>query len=145
LEELMLEMKRVLPAAPSVVFTVVTDPAELVNWFGPEGFRIPAADFRPRVGTRFRIEMQPPEGEAFFLTGEFREVDAPNRLVYTFVWEDPDPDDVENVVSLSLVDLGGSTELSLVHAPFKTEGRRALHHEGWTDSFNKLERLVPGR
>lgn len=145
MEELTVEMKRVLPAAPSVVFTAVTDPVELVNWFGPEGFRIPAADFQPRMGARFRIEMQPPEGEAFFLTGEFREVDAPNRLVYTFAWEEPDPDDVENVVSLSLVDLGESTELSLVHAPFKTEGRRALHHDGWTDSFNKLERLVPGR
>jgi len=145
MDELTLEMKRVLPAPPQAVFAAVTDPAELVNWFGPEGFRIPGADFQPHVGARYRIEMQPPEGEAFFLTGEFREVDAPNRLVYTFAWEEPDPDDVENVVSLSLVDLGGSTELSLVQGPFKTEGRRALHHEGWTDSFDKLGRLVPER
>jgi uncharacterized protein YndB with AHSA1/START domain len=145
MDELTLEMKRLLPAPPRAVFGAITDPACLVEWWGPNGFSIPAAEFQPQVGARYRIEMQPPEGEAFFLTGEFREVDAPNRLVCTFVWEEPDPDDVENVVSLSLVDLGESTELALVQGPFKTEARRALHHQGWTDSFNKLERLVPGR
>ena len=35
--------------------------------------------------------MQPPEGDPFYLTGEFREVDPPARLAYTFVWEDPIP------------------------------------------------------
>jgi hypothetical protein len=33
----------------------------------------------------------------------------------------------------------------LEQGPFKTEARRALHRDGWTDSFDKLERLVPGR
>jgi uncharacterized protein YndB with AHSA1/START domain len=145
MDELTLEMTRVLSASPQAVFAAVTDPAELVNWFGPEGFTMPAADFQPRVGARYRLRMQPPEGEAFFIAGVVHEVDAPSRLVYTFAYENPDPDDIENVVSLSLVDLGGSTELSLVQGPFKTEGRRALHHDGWTDSFDKLERLVAGR
>jgi uncharacterized protein YndB with AHSA1/START domain len=44
--------------------------------------------------------MQPPEGDSFYLTGEFREVDPPARLAYTFVWEDPDPDDVATLVVL---------------------------------------------
>ena len=30
-----------------------------------------------------------------YLTGEFRDVDPPARLTYTFVRGDPDPDDVE--------------------------------------------------
>jgi len=44
--------------------------------------------------------MQPPEGDRFYLTGEFREVDPPARLAYTFIWEYPDPDDVEMLVEL---------------------------------------------
>jgi uncharacterized protein YndB with AHSA1/START domain len=98
--------------------------------------------FQARVGDTYRIEMQPPEGDPFYLTGEFREVDPPARLAYTFVWEDPDPDDVETVVALSFRDLGESTEVALTQGTFKTEARHALHRDGWTDSFDKLERLI---
>jgi uncharacterized protein YndB with AHSA1/START domain len=86
--------------------------------------------------------MQPPEGDPFYLAGEFREVDPPNRLAFTFVWEDPDPDDVDNLVELAFRDLGESTEVGLTQGPFKTEARWELHRDGWTDSFDKLERFV---
>jgi uncharacterized protein YndB with AHSA1/START domain len=89
--------------------------------------------------------MQPPEGDRFHLTGEFREVDPPAHLAYTFAWEDPDPDDVDTVVDLSFRDLGQSTEVALAQGPFKTEARRRLHRDGWTDSFDKLERLMSTR
>ncbi len=142
---LTLEMKRVLPAATSVVFGAFIDASELAKWWGPASFTIPSLDFNARVGESYRIEMQPPEGDHFYLIGEFREVDPPARLAYTFVWEEPDADDVETQVSLSFRDLGDSTEVGLTQGPFKTEARRALHRAGWTDSFDKLERLVSAR
>jgi uncharacterized protein YndB with AHSA1/START domain len=74
--------------------------------------------------------------------GEFRDVVPPARLSFTFVWEGPDPDDVETLVALSFRDLGGLTEVSLSQGPFATTARRALHRDGWTDSFDKLERLI---
>ena len=86
--------------------------------------------------------MQPPDGDRFYLTGEFREVDPPARLAFTFAWEDPHPDDVETLVGLAFRDLGESTEIALVQGSFKTEARQELHRNGWTDSFDKLERLV---
>jgi uncharacterized protein YndB with AHSA1/START domain len=144
-DELTLEMKRVLAAVPSVVFGAFSDPSELVKWWGPDGFTTPSLEFQPRVGETYRIEMQPPEGDRFFLTGEFREVDPPARLAYTFVWEDPDPDDVETVVDLGFRNFGESTEVVLTQGPFKTEARRALHRDGWTDSFNKVEALLSSR
>ncbi len=131
-----------LPAARSGVFGAFSDPTQLAKWWGPEGFTIPSLEFQPRVGGRYRIEMQPPEGDRFYLAGEFRELDPPARLAYTFVWEDPAPDDVETVVGLSFRDLGEATEVALTQGPFKTEARRALHRDGWTDSFDKLERLI---
>jgi uncharacterized protein YndB with AHSA1/START domain len=139
---LTLEMNRPLPAAPSLVFDAFTDPNELARWWGPEGFSTPSLEFDPRVGESYRIEMQPPEGDAFYLTGEFRVVDPPTRLAYTFRWEDPDPDDVETLVDLSFRDLGESTEVVFTQGLFKTEPRRALHRDGWTDSFDKLEALL---
>ena len=84
-------------------------------------------------------------GGALYLAGESREVTPPQRLTLTFAWEEPDPDDVENLVALSFRDLGESSEVVLSQGPFKTEARRELHRDGWTDSFDKLERLLSAR
>lgn len=142
---LSLEMTRVLPAAPSLVFEFLSDASRLARWWGPRGFRVASLEFDPRAGESYRIEMQPPEGEAFVLAGTFREVDPPSRLAYTFRWEDPDPDDVENVVDLSFRALGESTEVGFTQGPFKTDARLELHRDGWTDSFDKLEALLSQR
>jgi uncharacterized protein YndB with AHSA1/START domain len=139
---LTLDLVRSLPAAPARLFELFSDADELARWWGPEGFSTPSLDFEPRVGESYRIEMQPPEGDAFHLTGEFRAVDPPTRLAFSFRWEPPDPDDVETLVELSFRDLGGSTEVALTQGPFKTEARRALHRDGWTDSFNRLEAVL---
>jgi uncharacterized protein YndB with AHSA1/START domain len=137
-----LEMTRVVPAARSAVFSAFVDPAELVKWFGPKSYVARSLEFDARVGRSFRIEVQPPVGDPFYLGGEFREIEPPVRLAYTFIYEDPDPDDLETLVSVSLGDLGTSTEVALTQGPFKTEARRALHERGWTDSFDKLVRLI---
>jgi uncharacterized protein YndB with AHSA1/START domain len=143
--ELRLEITRVLPAAPAVVYAAFTDPGEVARWWGPAGFTIPSVDFEPRPEESYRIEMQPPEGDPFHLTGEFSEVDPAVHLAFSFVWEDPDPDDVETLVRLSFRDLGTSTEVGLNQGPFKTEARLALHRDGWSDSLDKLERLLRAR
>src|SRR5947209_18254520 len=91
--ELTLEMKRVLPAAPSVVFAAFSDPDKLAKWWGPEGLTVPSLEFDPRVGASYRLEMQPPVGDSFYLTGDFREVDPHVRLAFTFVYGSPDHDD----------------------------------------------------
>lgn len=142
LHELVLEIERVLPATRPTVFAALSDPDQLAKWWGPEGFTIPRLKFQARVGADYRIQMQPPEGDAFYITGKFQTFDASNRLTYTFAYEEPDPDDVETRVDLSLRDVGQSTEVALTQGAFKTEARRVLHRDGWTDSFNKLERLL---
>ena len=129
-------------AARPLVFRAFVDPHRLSKWWGPEGFAVPSLDFDARVGSAYRIEMQPPEGDPFHLTGMVREVDPPARLAYTFVWEPPDPEDVETLVELSFRDLGASTEVVMTQGSFKTEARRALHDGGLTDSFNRLDRYL---
>src|SRR5919197_982680 len=128
---LTLDIERLLPAARVIVFRAFSDPDVLAQWWGPEGFTTPSLEFHPRVGAGYRIEMQPPEGDPFYLTGEFREVEPPARLAITFVYEEPDPDDVETLVELSFRDLGESTQVVFTQGRFKTEARRELHREGW--------------
>ena len=141
-DELTLELKRTPPAARAVVVDAFFAADELAKWWGPKGFKVARPDFKPHAGDRYRIEMQPPEGDAFYITGEVREVEPPRRLSFTFAYEDPDPDDVENLVELSFRDLGDSTEVRLTQRPFRTAARHELHRAGWTDSFDKLEDLL---
>lgn len=137
-----LHLERVLPAPRPVVFRAHAEPDRLAKWWGPNGFTAPSVDLDLRVAGSYRIAMQPPDGDLFYLSGEFREVDPPNRLTYTFRWEDPDPDDRETVVTFSLSDLGESTGLIVDQGPFATEGRRELHRQGWTETLDRLQRLI---
>jgi uncharacterized protein YndB with AHSA1/START domain len=137
-----LRITRLLPAAPADVFEAMTDPRELPRWWGPQGFSVPRLEIDPRPGGDYLFEMQPPEGETFRLSGEFLQVDPPGRLVYTFRWDPPDPDDRETVVDLLLEDRGGQTQVELTQGEFTTEERRALHEGGWTDSFDRLAELL---
>ncbi|WP_369175459.1 SRPBCC domain-containing protein [Streptomyces sp. R28] len=140
---LRLHLQRVLRAPRSLVFRALTEPEELAKWWGPDGFATPSAESDLRPGGSYRIAMQPPEGDLFYLVGEFLEVEPPERLSYTFRWEDPDPEDRETMVTLSLRDIGGTaTELVFTQGDFATERRRALHEEGWTQGLGKLEELV---
>jgi uncharacterized protein YndB with AHSA1/START domain len=139
---LMLRMTRALPAPRTQVYRALTDPEELAKWWGPRGFTVPSVEFDPRVGAGYRMAMQPPDGDLFHLSGEFREVDPPARLAYTFRWEPPDPDDRETKVTLTLQERGNETEVQLTQGEFATEERRALHEGGWTDSFDQLAELL---
>lgn len=135
-------MTRVFPGSRERVFECLANPALLARWWGPRGFSIPNIDFTPRVGATYRISMQPPEGEPFQLSGIFREVDAPSQLAFSFEWEPADRDDEETLAELSVQVIDDSTEIRLRQGLFKTEARRALHGDGWTESFDRLSELL---
>jgi uncharacterized protein YndB with AHSA1/START domain len=139
---LVLRLRRILHAPRAAVYRALSDPEELARWWGPRGFSAPSVDFDPRVGRSYRIAMQPPEGDPFYLSGEFREVYPSRRLAYTFRWDPPDPDDQETVVTLSLEDRGERTEVLLTQGEFATHERLALHEEGWSESMGRLEQVL---
>jgi uncharacterized protein YndB with AHSA1/START domain len=87
--------------------------------------------------------MQPPEGDVFHLTGEFLEVDPPDRLSYTFRWEEPTPDDRETVVTLTLREVDGSTNVVLDQGLFATEERLALHRQAGPTASSVSTRSSP--
>jgi uncharacterized protein YndB with AHSA1/START domain len=141
-EELMLRLERVLPASQSRIFELHSEPDQWARWWGPAGFTVSSIEVDLRVGGQYRILMQPPGGEAFALAGEFRRVDSPARLSYTFRWEQPDPDDQETVVDLSLIAVGDATKITVEQGPFLTDARLALHTQGWTQTLERLHQLV---
>jgi uncharacterized protein YndB with AHSA1/START domain len=137
-----LRLERRLPVPQATVYDALTEADQLGQWWGPRGFTTPSVDFDPRVGDRYRIAMQPPDGDLFNLLGEFRKVDPPAGLTFTFRWEPPHPDDRETLVTLSLLDLGDETEIRLTQGEFATEERYTLHEAGWTESFDRLDEFL---
>jgi uncharacterized protein YndB with AHSA1/START domain len=138
----MLELSTMVAAPPARTFELLTDKREISQWWGPHGFTTPEIEMELRPGGSYRFTMQPPEGEVFHLRGEFTEVSPGQRLAYTFAWEEPDADDVETFVTLTLRALDGGTEISLVQGTFTTEARLELHRGGWTDGFERLSAMT---
>jgi uncharacterized protein YndB with AHSA1/START domain len=139
---LVLELTWVLDAPREEIFRALSQSPALARWWGPSGFTTPEIELDLRVGGVFRFGMQPPDGDLFHLAGEFLEIDPPRRLAYTFRWEEPDPDDRETVVTISLDALDEATKVALSQGEFATEARLALHKNGWTESFVKLRELM---
>lgn len=141
-EKFVLQQARVFAAPADRVFGLLTEPTALAKWWGPHGFSTPEVQIDLRVGGSYRFTMQPPEGEAFHLSGEFVEVQAPSALSFTFRWDEPVPDDRETVVDLSLDSLGDRTKVTMTQTGFATKERLELHRDGWADSFEKLDALL---
>jgi uncharacterized protein YndB with AHSA1/START domain len=137
-----LRLERVLQAAPDRLLAAFVDPAQLSKWWGPAGFTVPRAELDVREGGRYRIEMQPPDGEPFYAYGEYREVAPPRQLAYTFAWDPPTADDQETLVMLTFEPLDHGTRLLLEQGPFKTDERYALHEAGWKDTLDRLEAWI---
>lgn len=78
---LTLHLERVLHAPRERVFAACVEPEQLGEWWGPMGFAAPSVELDVRDGGHYRITMQPPEGDAFHLRGQYSEVDPPQRLV----------------------------------------------------------------
>jgi uncharacterized protein YndB with AHSA1/START domain len=137
-----LEMTARVRETPERLFARLVSPEAVAEWWGPYGFSTPEVILDPVPGGRYRITMQPPDGDVFHVTGDFVEVDPPRRLSFTFGYAEPGPDDRETVVVLTLTAVAEGTEISLSQGPFATEERRALHHSGWTDSLQRLAALT---
>lgn len=142
-EGLTLCLERILHAPRPVVYGALTDAATLGDWWGPRGFCARAVEFDLRVGGGYVIAMQPPDGGAFRVSGEFLRVEPPACLAYTFSWDPPHPDDRETTVTLALEDAGEGTALHLTQRGFATEERYVLHRNGWSETFDRLELVVP--
>jgi uncharacterized protein YndB with AHSA1/START domain len=76
--------------------------------------------------------------------GVFREVVPPERLVFTFVWEEEGERGVENLVTITFAEEAGKTRLTLWQTPFQSVAERDGHSHGWNSTFDRLEDHLAG-
>jgi uncharacterized protein YndB with AHSA1/START domain len=130
----------ILDAPRSLVFKAWTEPAHLERWQGaPQGFTVTTHESDIRPGGAFRVCMRSPEGVDYWLQGMYREIEEPERLVFTHAWLDTDgkPDN-ETLVTFTFAECGAKTELTLHQTGFKSIESRDGHEAGWTSTFDRL-------
>jgi len=99
------------PQPPERVWEALTEPSALSDWL------LPAPDFAPQVGRRFRFHTAPDAGSAGDdpVECEVTEAEPPRRLAYT--WR-TSPDQPAGRVSWTLTPTErGGTRLRVVHEP----------------------------
>ena len=134
-----LVITRVLDAPRELVFDVWTQAKHLAQWWGPKDFTVPFIEMDARVNGTYRACIRSPEGSDHWMRGVFREVVEPERLVFTFAWEDDGKPDHETLVTVTLEVLNGKTLFTFRQAVFETVESRDSHERGWTECFDRLE------
>jgi uncharacterized protein YndB with AHSA1/START domain len=137
-----LELRRIFAAPRERVFRAWTAPEELKRWHAPGPLSTPLAEVDLRVGGTYRIHMRAPDGNEHRVTGVYREVDPPSKLVFTWHWETDPPGGDDTLVTVEFQDRGPATEVLLRHEQFRTSDARANHEDGWTACFVKLAAIL---
>ena len=80
-----LEVRRIIQAAPARVYDAWTTPELLTKWFAPAtDYTVIVHQAEARVGGCYRIEMRHANGASHIVVGEYRELDRPTRLAFTW-------------------------------------------------------------
>jgi uncharacterized protein YndB with AHSA1/START domain len=73
---------RLIDGAPQRVWEAWTDPKQLVQWWGPNGFRTTMQEMDVRSGGNWRFIMHGPDGKDYPNKSTFVEIVKPSRIVY---------------------------------------------------------------
>lgn len=134
---------RTFNAPRELVFATWIDPRHLARWSGPTGFTSSHDYFDPTPGGAYRGCLRSPDGTEFWARGTYREVVAPERIVFTHAWEDGcGGTSQETVVTIVFTAVDGKTMMQFHQSPFDTPANRNGHKDGWSSSFETLERYL---
>jgi uncharacterized protein YndB with AHSA1/START domain len=142
---------RELPAPREDVFRAWTQPELFARWFTPPGNSSVTAELDVRPGGSYRITLQRTQliPGTSYIVGRYLEVAPPERLVFTFGWEEPPPlaeleslATLDSRVTVQFRDRGESTELSITHERLETADLRAFHRWGWESTLEQLAQVA---
>jgi uncharacterized protein YndB with AHSA1/START domain/dihydrofolate reductase len=138
-----LVITRLFDAPPELVFQAWTDPVHLAEWWGPKGFTNPVCEIDVRVGGAIRIHMRAPNGVVYPMTGVFKEISEPNRLVFVSSPLDDQGKAMFDVLTTVLfVEQKGKTLLTMRAQVLRTTTAAAPHlaemEAGWTSALDRL-------
>ncbi len=136
--------ERTIDAPREAVFKAWTDPAQLKRWWGPKSFTNPVCEVDPRPEGAILIHMRGPDGTVYPMKGEYKEVAAPERLVFTSsALDEKGAPLFETLDTVTFAENGGRTSLTVQVGVSKQTAAAAQYlkgmKEGWNQSLDRLE------
>jgi uncharacterized protein YndB with AHSA1/START domain len=128
----------VIKAPVGPVFDALTDPGQRIAWWGSEGrFQTTHMESDLRLGGKWMMSGLGVGGRPFQISGEYRQVQPPHLLVFTWLpsWQE---DAIESIVRFELSEAAGVTTVRLTHSGLTTEGSQ-LSHKGWPEILTWLQ------
>lgn len=135
---------RIVDAPRHIVFEAWTNPSHLPNWLtGPDGWTMPVCEIDLRPGGAWKYVYRKSDGAEMTLSGAYREIDPPARIVFTERWG---PDWPETVNTLVLAETSGRTTITLTVTYVSKEIRDTAlltgMKEGIDMGFTRLDSLL---
>jgi uncharacterized protein YndB with AHSA1/START domain len=135
------EIERLLPARPEIVFRALTERGLYGRWMGPAGSAVTVEELDARVDGRISFTVRLPDGgPEFRLHGVYREIVPSRRLVHTWAVEG---DPAESTVTFELEPIPSGTRLALTHRGL-TPDDIAQNDAGWRHQLDRLEAVLAG-
>jgi uncharacterized protein YndB with AHSA1/START domain len=127
-----------IAARPETVFDFFVDPQRMVQWKGRK------AQLDPRPGGVYRVEIN----DQAIARGEYVEIDAPSRVVFTWGWEGQESGEHavapgSSRVEVDLVPDGDGTLVRLRHLDLPEQSRE-IHGQGWDLYLGRLTKAAAG-
>jgi uncharacterized protein YndB with AHSA1/START domain len=140
-----LVVTRILNAPRPLVFKAWTDPEQVARWWGPQGFVTTLCEMNIQPGGAYRVGMRSPQGTHHVKRGVYREIVEPERIVFTYAWEDAEGrPGHETLVTVTFAELGTKTKLTLHQATFENISARDSHQVGWTSCLERFAEYLAG-
>lgn len=138
------EVRRQLAAAPERVFAAFTSAEVVARWLTPSpDVQLTVLQLDFREGGSYRFAYDTPGGERMQVGGTYREIEAPRRLVFSWLIEPPDIHaGIESQVTVTITPNGGGSELVILHERFERADANARHAEGWAGALAQLQHLL---
>ncbi|HEX6536838.1 MAG TPA: SRPBCC domain-containing protein [Gemmatimonadaceae bacterium] len=134
---------RLFDAPRELVWKAWTEPERAIRWAGPRSFTASELEGDLRPGGTWRTVLRSPDGVDHPQHGVYREVVPPERLVFTFIWDDA-PEN-EMLVTITFAERGRKTEMTFRQTGFPSVESRNGHEGGWNEAFDRLSELLSGR
>lgn len=137
---------RTFAAPRRIVWDAWTKPEHIRGWMlGPEGWTMPVCENDVRVGGTWRFVWRKEHGTEMEMTGVYREVAPPDKLVHTERWG---PEWPETINTILFIEKDGETTVELTTLfPSKAERDRAMAtgaSSGLETSYERLDAVVAG-
>lgn len=133
-------------APRKLVWEVMTNPAHMRKWWGCGLARVTVCEFEPRVGGKYVVDMEMPDGSRCPLKGEVLEIHPPEKLVHTQIYDIEPYNKHVSTITITLTEKDGVTtfeELVVHDCKESRDGHFQSGFEiGMTESMNRIEDLA---